>query len=207
MTGGIQLQPEPEGPRVGRIPRLEQDPDLGKNICGRVALGVPLGYAAEAFGASASQASTWLSMARNYRNGGDWVKPCYVEFLELYEKAFADSVAQRVARISKAANEGAWQADAWWLARMASNEFGDRIAVQAEATVAVTNPQLEEASIVNQLVDALAALTAGSAEAAEPSRPIETTGRLVTPGPDELAGPGEHPDDDGLAVRRVGPVV
>ena len=54
-------------------------------------------------------------------------KPLYVEFYHAVKKAEADAEALRVARISKAGQEGNWQADAWYLERRYPSRWGKRV--------------------------------------------------------------------------------
>jgi hypothetical protein len=52
-----------------------------------------------------------------------WLKE-KVEFLESIKKARAKAISVRVIRINKAGQDGHWQADAWWLERVARDRFG-----------------------------------------------------------------------------------
>jgi len=50
----------------------------------------------------------------------------YAEFFAEIDKAQGLAVATRLNRLQKAAQGGAWQADAWWLERRFPKEFGRR---------------------------------------------------------------------------------
>jgi hypothetical protein len=52
--------------------------------------------------------------------------PEYVEFKEALEKARADAEVASLAKIQKAAGEGAWQASAWYLERSWPERWGRR---------------------------------------------------------------------------------
>lgn len=46
------------------------------------------------------------------------------EFRESIKKARARAISIRLIRINKAGQDGHWQADAWWLERVARDRFG-----------------------------------------------------------------------------------
>jgi len=52
-----------------------------------------------------------------------WLKE-KVEFVESIKKARAKAIVTRLVRINRAGQEGHWQADAWWLERVARDRFG-----------------------------------------------------------------------------------
>lgn len=62
------------------------------------------------------------------------------EFRERLEKAAADAEALCVSKILTAANEGTWQAAAWWLERRRRDDWGrhDRLDVTNENALQVT---------------------------------------------------------------------
>ena len=51
------------------------------------------------------------------RRGEDEEEGIYVQFLQAVKKAEADAEVRNVALIQRAANDGTWQAAAWWLER------------------------------------------------------------------------------------------
>lgn len=51
-------------------------------------------------------------------------------FAQAVEKAEADAVVRNVAQIAKAAQEGTWQAAAWWLERRRPEDYGRRDRVE-----------------------------------------------------------------------------
>lgn len=55
----------------------------------------------------------------------EWLKdPSKGEFRESIKKARATAINERVRRIRQAGEKGAWQADAWYLERVARKRFG-----------------------------------------------------------------------------------
>lgn len=60
--------------------------------------------------------------------------PEYAEFRDALEKAQADAEVAALAKISKAASEGAWQAAAWYLERSTPERWGKRDKTQVEIT-------------------------------------------------------------------------
>lgn len=61
----------------------------------------------------------------HYDTFREWEK-AKPEFSEAVEKAEAQAMSDRIARIQAAAKTGNWQADAWWLERRHPNDFGRR---------------------------------------------------------------------------------
>ncbi|MDD5075444.1 MAG: hypothetical protein PHO54_06305 [Candidatus Peribacteraceae bacterium] len=54
-----------------------------------------------------------------------WLRdPSKSQFCQSIKMARAKAINMRVLRISKAGQEGSWQADAWWLERVARKRFG-----------------------------------------------------------------------------------
>lgn len=51
-------------------------------------------------------------------------KTCYLEIMEGIEKARGEAEARNVAVIQKAAQDGTWQASAWWLERSRPQKWG-----------------------------------------------------------------------------------
>ena len=68
-------------------------------------------------GISPSTYFNWMSKGSNQ-------KPRFMEFSESIERAKAQSIVNRVAHISRAADSGNWRAAAWLLERMAPESFG-----------------------------------------------------------------------------------
>ena len=53
-----------------------------------------------------------------------------LEFLERVKKAEADAEVRMVAQVARAAQEGTWQAAAWWLERRRPEDYGRRDRVE-----------------------------------------------------------------------------
>jgi hypothetical protein len=66
------------------------------------------------------------------KRGARASKGVYREFSDAVEKALADSEAADVARISKAVEQGHWQAAAWRLERKHPERWGRKDRLQAE---------------------------------------------------------------------------
>jgi hypothetical protein len=100
----------------GRTPKLT--PEAQKAILDAVAAGTPRKYAAARAGVDDSTVRRWVGRGRAETSGQ------FRTFYTALKKAEADGIAARVARIAKAGQGGVWQADAWWLERCCSEEFG-----------------------------------------------------------------------------------
>ena len=99
------------------------DPIIQGILIDAVKTGVPYTHACELAGIAYQ---TFL----NWQEWGEEGKSPYLEFLEELKTARAEAVTSRVRRISEAAKNGVWQADAWWLERQEPKEFGKREAVE-----------------------------------------------------------------------------
>lgn len=84
-------------------------------------------------GLAPSTVYRWLERGRKERDAIDAGKEPneeethYVELCNTIEKARADAIVRNVGLIQKAANEGTWQAAAWWLERTMPQQFGRQI--------------------------------------------------------------------------------
>lgn len=94
---------------------------LGKAIAGRVAVGMPLLYAAQAEGVAKNTVHEWIRRGR-----GEDDRPA-TELLSWFagemEKARAESIQRAVQAVYE---DPSWQARAWWLERRLPDEFGRR---------------------------------------------------------------------------------
>ena len=96
-------------------------PEAQQKIVQAVASGNYLETAAAYGGITYTTFNNWMN------RGEARESKIYIEFFEAVKKAEADAEVLRVARISKAANEGNWQADAWYLERRYPNRWGKRV--------------------------------------------------------------------------------
>jgi len=92
-------------------------PELTRDITLYISEGNPPTIAATLVGISPSTYFNWMSK-------GSQKTPRFMEFSELIKRATAQSMANRVAHISRAAEGGHWRAAAWLLERMAPESFG-----------------------------------------------------------------------------------
>jgi len=58
-------------------------------------------------------------------------------FLAAVKKAEADAIVRHVANIAKAAQDGQWQASAWWLERRYPAEYGRRFDPESASLTAM----------------------------------------------------------------------
>lgn len=114
----------------------ERQMEVGEAIVMAVRVGTPLRAAAQQAGISERALFDWLAQGREaqgltakqrtQRQGE------LAEFAAAIEKAQGTAIFMRVGRIQRAAREGAWQADAWWLERRYPKEFGRQLRVSGE---------------------------------------------------------------------------
>jgi hypothetical protein len=98
---------------MGRKSKLT--PDTQKRLLDLIRAGVPRKRAAEACDIGESTFWEWMAEKQSFRSG--------------VEKAYGECVASKVLRVRKA-EDGAWQAAAWWLERMEWQDFGRRDRVE-----------------------------------------------------------------------------
>ena len=73
---------------------------------------------------------TWYRWLREGEKSQSGLKR---QFYEMIKKAEAEAIARNVALIQKAAQEGNWQAAAWWLERKFPEEWGrNRLDIHTE---------------------------------------------------------------------------
>ena len=104
---------------MGRPSKLT--PETQQKIAQAVASGNYFDTAAAYGGVSYATFNNWM----NKGEAGE--RKDYVEFFNTIKKAEADAEVMRVARISKAGQEGNWQADAWQLERRYPHKWGKRV--------------------------------------------------------------------------------
>lgn len=111
-----------------------------KAICGEVSRGVPYKYACKGAGIAPSTLNKWLKLGKESDDPEDPYHIFYTEF----EKAKAGAVIYRVESIRKAGEGGTWQAHAWWLERMAHEDFGRKSVIDANVNANVKQVNLSE---------------------------------------------------------------
>lgn len=99
------------------MPKLKLTDQLRKDICNDIKAGVPIDHAAIAHGITRATFYNW------YRKGKDAKSGKFRQFYDKVEEAKSVAIALRARRIYKAGEDN-WQADAWWLERVAPNYFG-----------------------------------------------------------------------------------
>ena len=93
-------------------------PELHQKIVDAIATGIPKVYAAQMNGISYDTLNDW----ENGRNGiGSMARGN--QFLHDIKRAEATAVGVRIARITKAAQNGDWKADSWYLEHVHSDVF------------------------------------------------------------------------------------
>lgn len=82
--------------------------------------GVHQRHVAQALGIHEATWYRWLQEGENAKSG---IKR---EFYEAIKKAEGRAIVRNIAQIQKAAQEGNWQAAAWWLERRYPDEYGKK---------------------------------------------------------------------------------
>ena len=101
---------------------------------------MPYKYACEGAGISPSTLSKWLKLGRETDDPED----PYGIFYRAFNKAKAGAVIYRVESIRKAGEGGTWQAHAWWLERMAHEDFGRKSVIDANVNANVKQVDLSK---------------------------------------------------------------
>ena len=109
---------------MGRNSKLT--PETHTKIIGAIKAGNYLETAAAYAGIDQGTLHRWLNRGQDETE----TDPRYSEFREAVQNARAEAEARNVALIQRAANEGTWQAAAWYLERTASIRWGRRAALE-----------------------------------------------------------------------------
>ena len=114
--------------------------EVCKAICGEVSRGVPYKYACMGAGVSQGTVNKWRKLGKE----SDDPEDPYHMFYLAFEKAKAGAVIYRVEAIRKAGEGGTWTAHAWWLERMAHDEFGKKSTIDANVNANVNQVNLAD---------------------------------------------------------------
>jgi hypothetical protein len=113
---------------MGRPTKLT--PDIHRAIVTALEAGNYQDDSAAYAGVSTSALYNWMARGRAERErveAGEKPRKAeaiFVEFVDAVESARAKAAVRHVANIAKAANEGAWQASAWYLERSYPQKWG-----------------------------------------------------------------------------------
>jgi hypothetical protein len=105
-------------------PPLQLTEEVATKIIQQIQLGTPRKYAARAAGIDQTTFNRWL------RQGASGEEP-FASFAARVDEAVATAIA-RSARQVHAQGRDDWRAAAWYLARTAPDEFGDKIQLKIE---------------------------------------------------------------------------
>lgn len=97
--------------------KLKLNNQLSKAICADIKAGAPMKHSAIAHGISERTFYDWYNKGKKAKSGR------FKNFYDDVEEAKSQAILLRARRIYKAGNT-TWQADAWWLERVAPKEFG-----------------------------------------------------------------------------------
>ena len=113
---------------------MKYSKELIKAISADIANGVPNKYAAIANGISEATFYAWQ------KEEGPLTEEQRVEFLESIKKAESNRIKNYLNSINRAANEGTWQAGAWYLERVYPEDFGKQreFEIKGDGKVVVT---------------------------------------------------------------------
>lgn len=103
--------------KMGRKTKLNEDTQA--RIVEAIRAGNYLDTAARYAGIDPVTFFRWME-----RGAREDAEPLYAEFREAVEEAKASAEVRAVLRIQQAANDGTWQAAAWWLERTRPKKFG-----------------------------------------------------------------------------------
>jgi hypothetical protein len=139
--------PARKGRRVAQL----EDPKV-KILLQALTAGNYIEVACSFAGLAPSTVYRWLERGRAERasqelgNKANAKEKPYLDLCESVEKARATAVLRNMTIIQTAANNGQWQAAAWWLERSMPNQYGRRI--QAEVSNPVSVKDLEQRMLI-----------------------------------------------------------
>lgn len=111
--------------------------------------GVPIRHACTLAGISKETYYRWRRIALEDEN----CDPIYKKFLERIEEGIAMAIATRVEHIRL---DNSWQSSAWWLERMAHEDFGRKQTIDAKVDAKVTSKDISKLfddAKVNKILD------------------------------------------------------
>ena len=114
--------------------------DLIETICTEIKRGVPYKYASRIAGVSEQTVYHWRKKGEAEPEDSDSL---YRKLYDEFERAKALAVAYRVESIRKA-GEVNWTASAWWLERVAHEDFGRKSVIDANVNANVEDKTLAE---------------------------------------------------------------
>lgn len=114
--------------------------DLIETICTEIKRGVPYKYASRIAGVSEQTVYHWRKKGESEPEDSDSL---YRKLYDEFERAKALAVAYRVESIRKA-GEVNWTASAWWLERVAHEDFGRKSVIDANVNANVEDKTLAE---------------------------------------------------------------
>ena len=153
VTTTLATMTETRPRRRGRIPLLNQQ--IQDNIVSAVRAGAYLDDAAAMSGISRHALFEWLAKGRDAHQKADQGhelsdrETLYADFTDAVETARAEAQLRNVAIIQKAANEGTWQAAAWYLERTNPRKWGRHETFE----VGTTDDRPVEVSEIASLLD------------------------------------------------------
>lgn len=115
---------------------LKLTDELCDNICKDIKEGVPIVHASVANGISTSTFYSWYDKGKKAKSGK------YKKFYDEVKEARSVAIKLRAKRVYKA-GETSWQADAWWLERMAPESFARKDMMEVKSDNTNTNVNME----------------------------------------------------------------
>lgn len=117
---------------------LKISKEIIDKICQEVARGVPLTYACMIAGIYVKSFYHWTSEGKKLDNDSN----CIYKYAELkYKEAKALAVASRVEKIRI---DPSWQSAAWWLERVAHEDFGKKTTIDANVDAKVKSEDISK---------------------------------------------------------------
>lgn len=119
---------------------VELTEEVIETICTEIKRGVPYKYASRIAGVSEDTVYRWRKQGESEPEDSDSL---YRLLYDEFERAKALAVAYRVESIRKA-GEMNWTASAWWLERVAHEDFGRKSVIDANVKADVESSNLSE---------------------------------------------------------------
>lgn len=119
---------------------VELTEEIIETICTEIKRGVPYKYASRIAGVSENTVYKWRKQGESEPEDSDSI---YRLLYDEFERAKSLAVAYRVESIRKA-GEMNWTAAAWWLERVAHEDFGRKSVIDANVKADVDSGNLAE---------------------------------------------------------------
>ena len=140
----INITSEDSVEKRKRFANLKLSKAVADKICQELSRGVPIKYACVIAGISRDTYYKWLKAAKELPEDTSKYDE-YDELLKYFEKKMEEGKAFAIAsRVEHIRLDNSWQSSAWWLERMAHEDFGKKQTIDANVNAKVKTADISK---------------------------------------------------------------